>query len=932
MASFLDETPRFREYVSQQPVEAMVQVGMQKQAMYNEGVQKIQSQIDNIAGMDVVRDVDKQYLQSKLNSLGSKLRTVAAGDFSNFQLVNSVGGMVNQIAKDKTIQNAVGSTQHYRKQLEKLQKDVDEGKSDPANEYYFQKQAQSWLNSPNVGESFNGQYVPHFDVFKFAKEQFDAVKPDGYSFDQIYVTDASGKPKIDSKGQPILSPMMVRLDKEGVFPEKVKQAIDQIFSDPRVDRQLSISGEYNFRSISAEGLSSRILNQKQKLTGMLNERLNLLQLDKNTGKDVQSEIDNVKLQIENIKTQYNQYADLALQNPDAIRATLYKDQVRSNYSTMFGWSKTKESIHSNPGWDAMFRMNQEANRVTQWEAEMQFKRDNEAFDRNIKLANLKLKEQELIDKYGSPFIAEQDFQSTDPVNYVQQFDKTIEVASERYKTTSDDLVYSMMLNSPENQDLYNKLIKAGNTKDQAIDVILREEARKDFTSFGVEPTDEQIDKRLPEMKSNLLEMSVSKLEEIEPSKLTTQQRLLKDKYTRAKQEYDNVMIMKEDYDSRVSPELKAVLDSDTFKSLTGSTKIKVGDTPVDISSQDMYDAAIYLKGRESALGFLNPSELREQSKAAENRLRERGKDFLLDYVTAYREQFLPVAESGKVSVTGVGPITGAITLLTQMGVAPMSELKDFNNKFRKVYKAIDNEEIKQATKAKIDILKDVGFTVSPNLKMGLLTGNAEADRNTKQELMRLISNYQTNNQNLDPQFKNRADDMLALLKKNEPLAIEMKTSKDDISGSVVPRVVIYDNDGKIKGALTLTSEEAANLSKKDPSSLYAPREVTLIENRIRFNPNTRTSIGDPHDVSTYNNGYTDYAFSNRDFPNLQGVSNIQVKANIAKIEDRYIPYIYVYDGQVEKVKDLGDYGSLSEVMDKLKATNSLLVNSILKEK
>ena len=46
MASFTDNPNiQFNPYISQLPVEAMVQVGMQKQQRYDEGVQKIQSQM-----------------------------------------------------------------------------------------------------------------------------------------------------------------------------------------------------------------------------------------------------------------------------------------------------------------------------------------------------------------------------------------------------------------------------------------------------------------------------------------------------------------------------------------------------------------------------------------------------------------------------------------------------------------------------------------------------------------------------------------------------------------------------------------------------------------------------------------------------------------------------------------------------------------------
>ena len=103
MASFTDAIPQFNPYIQQLPVEAMVKVGMEKQQRYDQGLQKIQSQIDQVAGLDIVRDVDRQYLQSKLNDLGSKLKTVAAGDFSNYQLVNSVAGMASSVAKDNNV-------------------------------------------------------------------------------------------------------------------------------------------------------------------------------------------------------------------------------------------------------------------------------------------------------------------------------------------------------------------------------------------------------------------------------------------------------------------------------------------------------------------------------------------------------------------------------------------------------------------------------------------------------------------------------------------------------------------------------------------------------------------------------------------------------------------------------------------------------------
>jgi hypothetical protein len=67
MASYTDIIPQFNPYIQQLPVEAMVSVGMEKQRRYDEGVQRLQTQIDNIAGIQVLRPQDKAYLQSKVN-------------------------------------------------------------------------------------------------------------------------------------------------------------------------------------------------------------------------------------------------------------------------------------------------------------------------------------------------------------------------------------------------------------------------------------------------------------------------------------------------------------------------------------------------------------------------------------------------------------------------------------------------------------------------------------------------------------------------------------------------------------------------------------------------------------------------------------------------------------------------------------------------
>jgi hypothetical protein len=192
MASFTDAIPQFNPYIQQLPVEAMVAVGMEKQQRYDQGLQKIQSQIDQVAGLDIVRDVDRQYLQSKLNELGSKLKTVAAADFSNYQLVNSVAGMASGVAKDNNVLSAVQATAQYRKEQKFMEESRQKGESAIQNEYDFSRQSSNWLNDPNLGASFSGKYRKYIDVDKKWLEVMKSLHSDLLEEDIPYTYNDDG--------------------------------------------------------------------------------------------------------------------------------------------------------------------------------------------------------------------------------------------------------------------------------------------------------------------------------------------------------------------------------------------------------------------------------------------------------------------------------------------------------------------------------------------------------------------------------------------------------------------------------------------------------------------------------------------------------------------------------------------------------------------
>jgi len=355
MASFTDQIMKFNPYVQQLPVEAMAQVGMYKQQKYEEGVQKVQSYIDNVAGMDVIRGVDKQYLQSKLNQLGSKLKSVAAGDFSNFQLVNSVGGMAKQIVKDPTVQNAISSTAWYRKQSAEMEKAISEGKSSKANILDFQQQADGWLSSENPGEVFKGRYTPYRDLNKASLEVIKTLHPNLRNVDIPYVIKDG---KIDRNA---IANAIQRNKVKGITEGQIETALRAAFT-PDDYNQLAIDANYTFsgvtpeqliRSVNTELKTNKTFAQKQ--IEVINNQLPKYATDPNQTEELLKR----REYYENQLGKEGKPGQLDIQAADDIKRiadgdlqsakySIYKDGFFKQFGNAFAWSEEELTFEDNP--------------------------------------------------------------------------------------------------------------------------------------------------------------------------------------------------------------------------------------------------------------------------------------------------------------------------------------------------------------------------------------------------------------------------------------------------------------------------------------------------------------------------------------------------------------------------------------------------------
>jgi hypothetical protein len=918
MASWTDSTPVFNPYIQQVPVDKMLAVGMQKQQQYDQGIQRIQSEIDRVAGLDVYRDQDRQHLQSKLNDLGSKLRTVAAGDFSNFQLVNSVAGMAGKVAKDPIVLAAVQSTANIRKNNQIMEEARQKGELTPDNEFNYSKKLNSYINTGLTDDSgkpitFSGKYISHFDVFKYAKETFDAVKPDGMTWDQVYETDDSGNPLIDkSTGKPIYSPVMIRMEKEGRFPQKVKETLDQIFSDPKVSQQLQITGEYNYRNFDSNLLKEKLILQQNEVVSSIGDRIKNFSLNKNLATTeeeknaIDAQIQSMQNSIIKTKDNYAKLFEIADSNPDAVRGMSYMDDIKNRYSTMFGYEVTKKSTMANPGWDANFKLENEI-----WNRKMESAKFNQSireFESNqqYKAAELALKEKELAMKANklSPV------PDTELANQSSNFDKlsylgeNYNVASDNYNDASNGFIWKAYYSDlPGVNDRYKKLLATNNNSSEVIDTIIKQDA-------------EAAGKSVAEYKVSLEQEATRRINEKGSGNIQSDLADAMASYNSTKTTFQDWKAIKDQVDNVTSEKINQTIGKLMFGDEIKPQTIDFRGQKVNLSKQDIIDLGVYIRGYKHVWGFAIDEGARKMAKSAEERLRNSGKSDIVNYFL--RNAMADVSPVTKVIRTIGSPIQSIVDDWSRLTGGTKFDF----NQIEKVYDAINNNVYTEGLKEQGDVL-DRYLTIKPNLKSGIFTGKAEDDRAILMDLKRVMSGYGDAG-NISPDFQNFKNVLSGIT-----------DAKDITAGAVVKpvaggmpqiEIVLYEA-GKRSGGMTVQQDEASRFI--DVSNVYTPDEILSAENFTIMNGGS-TSNGSADNYGTYLSGDARFQKIKGDFPLLQNLSEYDVMANIVNSNGGSYGKVFVHDTKTgNKYIETTPKGDFATVYNTLKSMQPVHIMTIV---
>jgi hypothetical protein len=338
LASFTDNLVAFNPYVQQIPVDDYVRVGMIKQKNYDEGVQKVQGYIDSIAGLEVLKPEQKDYLHQRINNLQQEVGRVVQADFSNQQLINSVGALTSKIASDPIIQTSVDSTRTYKQGVAAMKEARDKGKSSVSNEWEFQDQFQKWYNDGDVTTKFSGSFTPYTDVTTKISGIIKSLEPNSQIEDNPFKRGPQGQILMDADGLPQIDWAMIEKGSKTLTPERIRAAIQANMTQDDLN-QLRIDGRYSYRGQDAAGMKAITDQSYQYKLDQVNDIIQGLMVQRATANNNPQMAAQIDAQIQAYKDRAVAYQNAYGQDIAVINNNLegYKGQMYTqNWLNKFG--------------------------------------------------------------------------------------------------------------------------------------------------------------------------------------------------------------------------------------------------------------------------------------------------------------------------------------------------------------------------------------------------------------------------------------------------------------------------------------------------------------------------------------------------------------------------------------------------------------------
>lgn len=345
MANFAENpNRRYNDYVGM-PVDTYAAVGMYKQGMYEQGIQQIQTALSTVAGLEIARDVDKNYLNSKVSEVTSKINNIGGGDWSNKNLVSKATGIATTVAKDQYVQDAVYSTAEYKNRLETLKKVREKGDNySPQNEWDYLNDVNAWMSDPAVGKKLgHKEYANYVDLNETALKYFKDKHPNTIV-----------------RQNPVTGEMAAYVLNEG--KETYISATDvqnefraMVSSDPKLSNQLRINTQFNLQGQDPTKYFGRLDSAYKKNIQDLSKKKEELIKEKSTITDPAT-IASYEKQIKDLEEsalpslnkKYDEIKDSYSKDPNSF---MYQTEVENYFSSVgehYAYSDVSHKLVENP--------------------------------------------------------------------------------------------------------------------------------------------------------------------------------------------------------------------------------------------------------------------------------------------------------------------------------------------------------------------------------------------------------------------------------------------------------------------------------------------------------------------------------------------------------------------------------------------------------
>lgn len=300
-----------------------------KQENYNINTMQTQQLINQYAGTDLLRDVDKEYFGERINTLTNFINQSGTRDWSKKSIANQVQSYVST-ALDPNVMSAIASTNAFRKQQSEID-DIKKNKPDQysmQNEWFATRDIQRYMNSGEIGDSYRAQsYTPYTDVKDIVLKNADKLKDFGMEY---HTEDIGGNSYFRRVGTI-----------EKIDPETVKEYLSTIM-DTKVMNQLFIDGQYSYKDTPPEKIKEKYQGRLNNYTKAYDERLTelntkMISATRGDKQKYQNEIN----KLEASKNELSTYRNQKISNEGMIDY-MYRSDFTDNYTGLLSFTRLKD--------------------------------------------------------------------------------------------------------------------------------------------------------------------------------------------------------------------------------------------------------------------------------------------------------------------------------------------------------------------------------------------------------------------------------------------------------------------------------------------------------------------------------------------------------------------------------------------------------------